>query len=209
MDKKVSNLGTSESRSSLLFADDVGVFSCYDLQRAQGRFVDWDESLLPWIPGLGSNLKKVECSLLVTGESLLQAKWLKHLGVLFTSDCEMVWEMDPSRASPAVIMTLAQSLMIKELSLKAKLLIYWTLYNPAFTNGHEIWTLTKNIRSWIQVAGLYLRWGVWSIFAAALRRKESCRHLIRMPSGHLSLKVFQARLTGRRFWIGPSSGGQR
>lgn len=154
MDKKVF-IWEPQRGSSLLFADDVGcVFVLYDLQRAQGRFVDWDESLLPWIPGLGSNLKKVECSLLVTGESLLQAKRLKHLGVLFTSDCEMVWEMDPSRASPAVIMTLAQSLMIKELSLKAKLLIYWTLYNPAFTNGHEIWIITKNIRSWIQVAGL-------------------------------------------------------
>lgn len=40
--------------------------------------------------------------------------------------------------------------MKKELSLKAKLSIYWSIYVP-LTYGHESWVMTKRTRSQIQV----------------------------------------------------------
>lgn len=37
----------------------------------------------------------------------------------------------------------------KELSIKAKLSTYWSVYVPSVTYGHELWVLTERMRSWI------------------------------------------------------------
>ncbi|TWW59701.1 hypothetical protein D4764_06G0012310 [Takifugu flavidus] len=86
--------------------------------------------------------KKVECLLRVGEEVLPQVEEFKYLGILFTSEVK------------------------KELSRKAKLSIYRSIYVPVLTYGHQRWVMTERTRSRIQaaemsflrrVAGLSLR----------------------------------------------------
>ncbi|KAL3973669.1 phosphorylated adapter RNA export protein [Sarotherodon galilaeus] len=70
-------------------------------------------------------------------------------------------------AVAAVMRMLYQSVVVKrELSVKAKLSIYRSIYAPTLTYGHELWVVTERTRSRIQaaemgflrkVAGLSLR----------------------------------------------------
>jgi len=57
---------------------------------------------------------------------------VKYLRVLFTSNVKMEREMDRRMgAASAVMQVLYRSLVVKrELSQKAKLLIYWSIYIP-------------------------------------------------------------------------------
>ena len=58
-----------------------------------------------------------------------------------------------SEAASAVMQKLKGSIVLKrELSQKAKLSIYRSIYIPTFTYGHEFWVMTKKMRSQIQVA---------------------------------------------------------
>jgi len=101
----------------------------------------------------------------------------------------------------------------EELSWKAKLSIYWSVYVPTLTYGHELWVVTERTRLRIQaadmsflrrVAGLSLRDRVRS--CSDIRRElgveplllhvESSQlrwfgHLIRMTPGRLPLEVLQ------------------
>ncbi|TWW67330.1 hypothetical protein D4764_02G0003710 [Takifugu flavidus] len=87
------------------------------------------------------NQKKVECLLRVKEEILPQVEEFKYLGVLFT-------------------------MVKRELSRKAKLSIYQSIFVPTLTYGHELWVMTERTRSRVQaaemsflrrVAGLSLR----------------------------------------------------
>ena len=40
----------------------------------------------------------------------------------------------------------------RELSQNAKLLIYWSIFVPTITYGHEFWVVTKRMRSRVQAA---------------------------------------------------------
>jgi len=42
--------------------------------------------------------------------------------------------------------------VVVKLSQKAKLSIYWSIYVPTLTYGHELWLVTKRTRSRIQAA---------------------------------------------------------
>ncbi|KAI3354770.1 hypothetical protein L3Q82_004596 [Scortum barcoo] len=107
----------------------------------------------------------------------------------------------------------------KELSRKAKLSIYRSIYVPTLTYGHELWVMTERTRSRIQaaemsflrrVAGRSLRDRVRSsvtreelgVEPLLLRIERSqlrwLGHLFRMPPGRLPREVFQACPTGRR-----------
>ncbi len=107
----------------------------------------------------------------------------------------------------------------KELSRKAKLSIYRSIYVPTLTYGHELWVMTERTRSRIQaskmsflrrVAGCSLRDRVRSSVTREELRVEPLLlhiervqlkwlgHLFRMPPGCLTGKVFWARPTGRR-----------
>ena len=56
-------------------------------------------------------------------------------------------------AASAVMRTLNRSVVVKrELSRKAKLSIYRSIYVPTLTDGHELWVMTERTRSRIQVA---------------------------------------------------------
>ncbi|KAK0155246.1 Craniofacial development protein 2 [Merluccius polli] len=145
----------------------------------------------------------------------------KYLGVLFTSEGRMEREIDRRiGAASAVMRTLHGSVVVKrELSRKAKLSIYQSIYVPALTYGHELWVMTERTRSRVQaaemsflrrVAGLSLRDRVRSsvireelgVDPQLLRVERSqmrwLGHLVRMPPGRLPGEVFRARPTGRR-----------
>ena len=93
------------------------------------------------------NRKRVKCTLRVRDEILPQVEEFKYLGVLFTSDGRMEQDRRIGAAS-AVMRTLHGSVVVKrELSRKAKLSIYQSIYVPALTYGHELWVMTERTRS--------------------------------------------------------------
>ncbi|TWW73543.1 hypothetical protein D4764_15G0009370 [Takifugu flavidus] len=206
---------------SLLFADDVVLLasSARDLQRSLDRFATECE-----VPGMKIstsksdamvlNRKKVECLLQVKEEILPQVEEFKYLGVLFRSEGRMEQEIDRRiGAASAVMRTLHQSVVVKrELSQKAKLSIYHSIFVPTLTYGHELWVMTERTRSRVhaaemsflqRVAGLSLRDRVRSsavreelgVEPLLLRIERSqmrwLGHLVRMPPGRLPGEVFR------------------
>jgi len=128
---------------------------------------------------------------------------------LFTSEGKMEREMDRRfDAVSSVMWALYRSIVVKrELSRKAKLSIYRSIYVPTLTYCHKLWVVMSFLR---RVAGLSLRDRVRSL---EIRRELGVEppllhiersqlrwfgHLIRMPPGRLLLEVFRARPTGRR-----------
>ncbi|KAI3360442.1 hypothetical protein L3Q82_002337 [Scortum barcoo] len=165
--------------------------------------------------------KRVACPLRVGGEVLPQVEEFKYLGVLFTSEGKMEREIDRRiGAASAVMRSVYRTVVVKkELSRKAKLSIYRSIYVPTLTYGHELWVMTERTRSRIQaaemsflrrVAGRSLRDRVRSsvtreelgVEPLLLRIERSqlrwLGHLFRMPPGRLPREVFQACPTGRR-----------
>ncbi|KAK3528646.1 hypothetical protein QTP70_006351 [Hemibagrus guttatus] len=214
--------------SSLIFADDVVLLasSGLDLQHALGHFAAECEAAGMRVSTSKSEVmvldrKKVACTLQVGGEVLPQVEEFKYLGVLFTSEGRMDREIDRRiGAAAAVMRSMYRSVVVKkELSRKAKLSIYQSIYVPTLTYGHELWVMTERVRSRIQaaemsflrrVAGRFLRDRVRS----SVTREELgveplllhiergqlrwLGHLFRMPPGRLSGEVFRACPTGKR-----------
>ncbi|KAK3510619.1 hypothetical protein QTP70_011885 [Hemibagrus guttatus] len=118
--------------------------------------------------------KKVVCTLQVGGEVLPQVEEFKYLGVLFTSEGKMDREIDRRIGAAAAVMRSMYRpvVMKKELSRKAKLSIYQSIYVPTLTYGHELLVMTERLR-WLG-------------------------HLFRMPPGRLPGEVFRACPTGKR-----------
>ena len=213
---------------SLLFADDVVLLapSSQELQLSLGQFAAACEAAGMTISTSKSEAmvldrKRVECPLQVGEEVLPQVEEFKYLGVLFTSDGTMEREIDRRiGAASAVMRTLYSSVVVKkELSRKAKLSIYRSIFVPTLTYGHELWVVTERTRSRVQaaemsflrrVAGFSLRDRVRSsvireelgVEPLLLRIERSqlrwLGHLIRMPPGRLPGEVFRACPTGRR-----------
>ncbi|KAK3529838.1 hypothetical protein QTP86_007201 [Hemibagrus guttatus] len=132
--------------SSLIFADDVVLLapSSLDLQHALGRFAAECEAAGMRVSTSKSEAmvldrKKVACTLQVGGEVLPQVEEFKYLGVLFTSEGRMDREIDRRiNAAAAVIWSMYRSVVVKkELSRKAKLSIYQSIYVPTLTYGHD------------------------------------------------------------------------
>uniref|UniRef100_A0AAV2LL43 Reverse transcriptase domain-containing protein n=1 Tax=Knipowitschia caucasica TaxID=637954 RepID=A0AAV2LL43_KNICA len=214
--------------SSLLFADDVVLLAPtnQDLQHALGRFAAECEAAGMRISTSKSEAmvldrKKVPCPLQVGGEVLPQVEEFKYLGVLFTSEGRMEREIDRRiGAACAVMRSLYRTVVVKrELSRKAKLSIYRSIFVPSLTYGHELWVMTERTRSRIQavemsflrrVAGRSLRdrvrssvtreeLGVEPLLLHVERNQlRWLGHLFRMPPGRLPGEVFRARPTGRR-----------
>ncbi|KAK3549788.1 hypothetical protein QTP86_008027 [Hemibagrus guttatus] len=146
--------------SLLIFADDVVLLasSSLDLQHALGRFAAECEAAGMRVSTSKSEAmvldrKKVACTLQVGGEVLPQVEEFKYLGVLFTSEGRMDREIDRRTAAAAVMRSMYRSVVgKKELSRKAKLSIYQSIYVPTLTYGHELWVMTERIRSRIQAA---------------------------------------------------------
>ncbi|KAK7929823.1 hypothetical protein WMY93_006218 [Mugilogobius chulae] len=190
--------------SSLLFADDVALMasSNQDLQHALGRFAAECEAAEMKISSSKSEAmvldrKKVPCL------SRMEREIDRRIG-----------------AASAVMRSLYRTVVVKkELSRKAKLSIYRSIYVPTLTYGHELWVMTERTRSRIQavemsflrrVAGRSLRDRVRSsvtreelgVEPLLLHVERSqlrwLGHLFRMPPGRLPGEVFRACPTGRR-----------
>ncbi|TWW79207.1 hypothetical protein D4764_10G0002370 [Takifugu flavidus] len=216
------------SIGSLLFADDVVLLasSARDLQLSLDRFAAACEAAGMRISTSKSEAmvldrKKVECLLRVKEEILPQVEEFKYLGVLFTSEGRMEREIDRRiGAASAVMRALHWSVVVKrELSRKAKLSIYRSIFVPTLPYGHELWVMTERTRSQVQaaemsflrrVAGLSLRdrvrssaireeLGVESLLLRVERSQMGwLGHLVRMPPGRLPGEVFRACPSGRR-----------
>ncbi|TWW81741.1 hypothetical protein D4764_01G0015560 [Takifugu flavidus] len=136
--------------------------------------------------------KKVEFLLRVKEEILPQVEEFKYLGVLFTSEGRMEWEIDRRiGAASAVMRTLHRSVVVKrELSRKAKLSIYRSIFVPTLTYGHELWGEKLCHPEELGVEPLLLR----------VERSQMgwLGHLVRMPPGRLPGEVFRACPSGRR-----------
>ncbi|KAK3534617.1 hypothetical protein QTP86_016770, partial [Hemibagrus guttatus] len=214
--------------SLLIFADDVVLLapSSLDLQHALRHFAAECEAAGMRVSTSKSeamvlNRKKVACTLQVGGEVLPQVEEFKYLGVLFMSEGRMDREIDRwIGAAAAVMWSMYWSVVVKkELSRKAKLLIYQSIYVPTLTYGHELWVMTERVRSRIQaaemsflrrVAGRSLRDRVRSsvtreelgverlVLHIKRRQLRWLEHLFRMPPGRLPGEVFRACPTGKR-----------
>ncbi|KAK3558298.1 hypothetical protein QTP86_014684 [Hemibagrus guttatus] len=156
----------------------------------------------------------------VGGEFLPQVKEFKYLGVLFTSEGRMDHEIDRRIGAVAVMRSMYRSVVVKkELSWKAKLLIYQSIYVQTLTYGHELWVMTERIRSWIQVAEMsFLRRMAGCSLRDRLRSSVTREelgveplllyiergqlrwlgHLFRMPPGRLPGEGFRACPIGKR-----------
>ncbi|KAI3371780.1 hypothetical protein L3Q82_024339 [Scortum barcoo] len=115
------------------------VRSLYDRSRSLVRI-----DRQPWF----SNRKRVACPLRVGGEVLPQVEEFKYLGVLFTSEGKMEREIDRRiGAASAVMRSVYRTVVVKkELSRKAKLSIYRSIYAPTLTYGHELWVMTERTK---------------------------------------------------------------
>ena len=99
--------------------------------------------------------KLMDCLLRVGNESLPQVKEFKYLGVLFTSEGTREREIGRriGAAGGAVLHSLYRTIVTKrELSRKAKLSIYRSIFFPTLTYGHECWVMTERTRSRVQAA---------------------------------------------------------
>ncbi|KAI3375382.1 hypothetical protein L3Q82_021871 [Scortum barcoo] len=101
--------------------------------------------------------KRVACPLQVGGEVLPQVEEFKYLGVLFTSEGKIEREIDRRIGAASVrsyaMRSVYRTVVVKkELSRKAKLSIYRSIYVPTLTYGHELWVMTERTRSRIQAA---------------------------------------------------------
>ncbi|KAK3550607.1 hypothetical protein QTP70_000697 [Hemibagrus guttatus] len=128
----------------------VRIAGCLDLQHALGCFAAECEAAGMRVSTSKSEAmvldrKKVACTLQVGGELLPQVE--KYLGVLFTSEGRMDREIDRRiSAAAAVMRSMYRSVVVKkELSRKAKLSIYQSIYVPTLTYGHELWVMTERV----------------------------------------------------------------
>uniref|UniRef100_A0A8C6LXR3 Reverse transcriptase domain-containing protein n=1 Tax=Nothobranchius furzeri TaxID=105023 RepID=A0A8C6LXR3_NOTFU len=140
---------------SLLFADDVVLLasSSSDLQLLLGWFAAECEATGMRISTSKSETKvlgrkRVACQLRVRREVVPQVEEFKYLRVFFTSEGRRGPEIDRRIGSMSAAMrTLSQSVMVKrELSQKARLSTYRSIYVPILTYGHELWVMTERTR---------------------------------------------------------------
>ena len=147
--------------SRLLFADDLVLLPSTEsgLHRALNSFADACNTA-----GMKISTTKTEvlyfsrnpdqCVLQVNIATLKQVEKFKYLGVAFTSDGRQDEELDTwiGKAS-AVMRALHYSIVMKrELSKKAKLWVFKTVFVPILTCGHESRVMTERMRSQVQAS---------------------------------------------------------
>ena len=144
--------------SRLLFADDVVLLasSVSGLQNGFAAACDIAGMKISISKTKILNLSKnpVQCFLQVGGVSLKQVEKFKYLGVAFTSDGKQDEELDSrSGKASAVMRALHHSVVLKrELSKKAKLFVFKSIFVPIFTYGHESCNMIERVRSQMQAS---------------------------------------------------------
>ena len=81
----------------------------------------------------------------VNGATLKQVEKFKYLWVAFTSDRRQNEKLDVQIGKANAVMRALHYLVVmkEELSKKAKLSIFKTVFGPTLTYGHESWVMTK------------------------------------------------------------------
>ena len=145
----------------LLFADDLVLLADSEsgLQRALDGFAaacDYAGMKISTAKTEVLHLSRnpVQCSLQVGGVKLKQVEKFKYLGVAFTSDGKQDEEIDNRISKAGAVMhALHRSVVLKrELSKKAKLAIFRSIFVPILTYGHESWAMTERMRSRVQAS---------------------------------------------------------
>ena len=159
--------------ASLLFADDVVLMatSACDLQHSLDWFAAECEAAGMRISTSKSEAmvlsrKPMDCLLQVWNEFLPEVKEFKYLGILFSSEGTKEREMGRRiGAAGAVLLSLCHTVVMKrELSQKAKLSIYRSIFVPTLTYAHEGWVMTERTRSQIRgwpASPLGIGWEAW------------------------------------------------
>ncbi len=202
---------------SLLFVDDVVVLatSDQDLQHTLGRFAAECEAVGMRISTSKSEAmvlsrKRVACPLQVGGVLLPQVEEFKYLGVLFTSEGRMEREIERRiGAASAVMRSMYWSIVVKnELSRKAKISIYRSIYVPTLTYGHELWVMTERTRFRIQAAEMSF---LCRVAGRSLRdrvRSSVTREELRVEPLLLHIERGQLRWLGHLFRMPPGGPGE-
>ena len=174
--------------SRLLFADDLVLLadSVSGLQRALDGFAaacDYAGMKISTAKTeiLHLSRKPVQCSLQVGEVKLKQVEKFKYLEVAFTSHGTQDEEMDIRISKAGAVMhTLHRSVVMKrELSQKAKLAIFRSIFVPISTYGHESWVLTEKMRSRVQASEIrFLRRIKAVTFLDKVCNSEICNLLI-------------------------------
>jgi len=137
---------------SWLFTDDVVLLASlgHDLQLSLARFAAKFEAAGMRISKSKSETmvlsrKRVACPLWGGNGILPQVEDFKYLGVLVMSEGRMEREIDRRIGEASAVMrALHRPLVVKkELSQKAKLSIYRSIYVPALTYDHKLWVMTE------------------------------------------------------------------
>ena len=214
--------------SRLLFADDLVLLADTEsgLQRALSGF----EAACN-IAGMKISTTKTEilhlsrnpnqCSLHSSGVPLKQVERFKYLGVSFTSNGRQDEEIDirAGKAS-AVMRALQYSVVLKrELSKKAKLSVFKTIFVPILTYGHESWVMTEKVRSQVQASEMRFLRRIEGVTLLDKVRSSEIRkslnvdplllriersqlrwygHVSRMSQERIPKQVLLARMVGRR-----------
>ncbi|KAK3574557.1 hypothetical protein QTP86_010171 [Hemibagrus guttatus] len=103
-------------------------------------------------------------------------------------------------AVAAVMWSLYRSVVVKkELSRKAKLSIYQSIFVSTLTYDHELWVITERTRSWIQEAEMSFLCKVaeLSLMSSVTREKLGVELLL------LHIERGQLRWLGHLFWVPP------
>ncbi|KAI3369961.1 hypothetical protein L3Q82_024762 [Scortum barcoo] len=192
LEQELGLQGRRESRfgnhriSSLLFADDIIllVSSNQDLQHVLGQFAAGMRISTSKSEAMVLDRKRVACPLRVGGEVLPQVEEFKYLGVLFTSEGKMEHEIDRRiGAASAVMRSVYRTIVVKmELSRKANLSIYRSVYAPTLTYGHELWRKGEKLSHSGGAGARRVELLLLHIERSQLRW---LRHLFRMPPGRL------------------------
>ena len=90
----------------------------------------------------------------LNGATLKQVEKFEYLGVAFMSDGRQDEELDTRIGKASAVMRgLHYSVVItRELSKKAKISIFKTVFEPILTYGHESWVMTRRVRSLLQAS---------------------------------------------------------
>ena len=212
----------------LLFADDLVLLSSTEsgLQCALNSFADASNTA-----GMKISTAKTEvlhllrdpdqCVLQVNGATLKQVEKFKYLGVAFTSAGRLDEALVTRIGKASVVMRALHYAVVmkRELSKKAKLSVFKTVFVPILTSGHESWVMIKRVRSQVQASEMTFLQIIDEVTLFNKMRSSEIQkspnieplllqikrsqlrlvgHLSRMPQERLPKQALFAKANGRR-----------
>ena len=163
-----------------------------------------------------------QCVLQVNGATLKQVEKFKYLGVAFTSDGRQgeILDIRIGKAS-AVMRALHYAVVMKqELSKKAELSIFTTVFVPILTYGHKSWVMFERMRSKVQASEMRFLRRIEGVTLFNKVRSSEIRKslnieplLLRIERsqlrwfGHVS-RMPQESILGLHFWDLPNQMGK-